>query len=104
MIGAKRFYRSCIPRGLWPTEIHDAIIDEAFKCLDSISRQKLKDASGYVDGVLNGGAWMEEYAYQHGMRAPDETVDHARHAANEFIEKHVKRAKNSAPRLQVRRQ
>jgi len=56
------------PSGLWAPKAHEYIIDRAFEeCLSAAQRQKLKDASAYVDGLWNGGQ-SEQYAYQHGMR------------------------------------
>lgn len=74
------------PSGLWSPKAHREIILRAFKgCLSEAQMAELMDASDYMDGVVNGGAWMERYAHQHGMRAPDESIDHARRAASRFI-------------------
>jgi RHS repeat-associated protein len=81
------------PTGLWSPEAHREIIHRAFKgCLSEAQMDILIDASDYVDGLFNGGAWREEYAYQHGMRASDESVEHARNAANQFISNQERKA------------
>lgn len=74
------------PTGLWSPEAHREIIHRAFKgCLSDAQMDKLQDASETMDGMLNGGGWMERYAYQHGMRAPNQSVDEARNLANGFM-------------------
>jgi RHS repeat-associated protein len=84
------------PSGLWVPTAHNEIIDQAFKwCLSPDQRQALKDASAWVDRSDN---WGEDTAYQHGMRGPDESVDHARKLANGFIYEHEQAARNNSPK------
>jgi len=87
------------PTGQWSTEVHNAIIKEAFgKCLDDHQLFWLKEANGYVDGgTFHSGAWMERYAYQHGMRAPNQSIEEARRLADDFISGHLQVARNLAP-------
>ena len=87
------------PNGLWETKAHERIIDSAFKnCLNAAQRQKLKDASAYVDGLFNGGQ-SEWYAYQHGMRGgPNQSETDARNAAASFMQNHGQMAKKFAPK------
>jgi RHS repeat-associated protein len=74
------------PTGLWSPEAHRYIIHLAFDgCLSEVQMDMLIKQSDYMDGLLNGGAWMEKYAYQHQMRAPNESVDTARNNANGWI-------------------
>jgi len=84
------------PTGLWETGVHKAIIDEAFKCLSAAARERLENASEEVDSAW-GGSWMERYAYQHGMRAPYETVDEARKKADGWINDHIAKARALSP-------
>ena len=85
------------PSGLWGRPVHMEIIREAFKCLSESQREHLANSNDEVDGLLNGGAWREEYSYQHGMRAPWETVDEARKKADDWINGHMGRARDLAP-------
>ena len=87
------------PTGQWSTEVHKKIIDEAFaKCLDDHQLFWLKEASAYVDGgTFHSGAWMERYAYQHGMRAPNQSIEEAKKLADGFISGHLQAARNLAP-------
>ncbi len=87
------------PTGQWETPAHEHIIDEAFKhCLSKAQRQRLKDASGYIDGLFNGGQ-SERYAYQHGMRGgPGQSEREARDAADNFIKLHEQNARNLVPK------
>ena len=83
------------PLGLWETDAHNEIIDQAFEhCLSRFQRDQLKHASRWVDRLANQGAAT---AYQHGMRAPWQTVEVARNAANNFISDHRRAAHNAAP-------
>jgi RHS repeat-associated protein len=71
------------PAGLWETDAHNEIIDQAFaRCLSGGQRAQLKDSSRWMDRLDNQGA---ENAYQHGMSAQWETPDFARNAANKWI-------------------
>jgi RHS repeat-associated protein len=85
------------PTGLWDRSVHIRIINEAFKCLNAAALEKLENANDEVDGVLNGGAWLEKYSYQHGMRAPWETVDEARKKADDWINDHMAKARALSP-------
>ena len=83
------------PSGLWSTAAHNEIIDQAFRwCLSASQRQKLKDASRYVDRAANQD---ESHAYQHSMRAPNESVEHATTAAASFIANHESSARTRSP-------
>jgi RHS repeat-associated protein len=62
------------PTGLWERGVHMEIIRKAFECLNAAERENLENANDEVDGLLNGGGWLEKYSYQQGMRAPWETV------------------------------
>jgi hypothetical protein len=86
------------PTGQWAPKAHESIIESAFRnCLSEAQRQKLKDASAYVDGLWNGGQ-SEQYAYQHGMRGgPDQSEIVARHAADNFIGLQEQLARKAAP-------
>jgi RHS repeat-associated protein len=87
------------PTGQWETAAHEYIIEEAFKhCLSKAQQQRLKDASGYIDGLFNGGQ-SEHYAYQHGMRGgPGQSERDARDAANNFMTLHEQNARKLAPK------
>jgi RHS repeat-associated protein len=54
------------PQGLWPTDIHNYLIDHAFPNLSPEQRQILKDASANTDSVIRGGQ-SSRNAYQHAM-------------------------------------
>jgi RHS repeat-associated protein len=83
------------PSGLWETEAHNEIIDQAFKnCLTESQRQQLKDASQWVD---RGENQFADTAYQHGMRAPWQSIDDARKATNKFISDYEGAARNAFP-------
>jgi RHS repeat-associated protein len=84
------------PYGLWETAAHDEIIDQALMhCLDKSQRDQLKHASRWVDRPSNQFAAT---AYQHGMRAPWESVATASRAAYMFIWDHQRAARNAFPR------
>ena len=70
--------------GKWPTSIHERIIDNAFFNLSRSSRAILKRVSRDMDGVFNCGQCTNN-AYQHGMRAPGQTVEEAAKKASDFI-------------------
>src|SRR6266404_5059665 len=62
------------PLGLWPTDIHNEIIDKALKDkLSDSERQILKDASREVDRDQS-----TKGSFQHAMRAPGQSVGDAR--------------------------
>lgn len=83
------------PFGLWETAAHNEIIEQAFKyCLDKSQRDQLKDASRWVDRAENQFAVT---AYQHGMRAPWQSVDTARALAHGFIDHHEQLARIVSP-------
>jgi RHS repeat-associated protein len=85
------------PMGLWGRPVHMRIINEAFACLNAAGREALENVNDEVDGLLNGGAWLEEKAYQHGMRAPYETVAEAKKKADDWINEHMSKARELAP-------
>jgi len=73
------------PDGKWPRWVHNRIIKKAFK--GRLSRAQiriLKRASADVDN--RDGSQLPKNSYQHGMRAPGETKEHARAKADKFIE------------------
>jgi hypothetical protein len=70
--------------GKWPTSIHNQLIDQAFPNLTPAQRQILKNVSAEQDGIMNGGQ-SEALAYQHAMRAPDQTVAQAEGQYNDFV-------------------
>jgi RHS repeat-associated protein len=83
------------PTGLWSTEAHNEIIEQAFKyCLSESQRRRLKDASRYVDRAENQD---ESHAYQHSMRASNESVEHAKRNAEIFVDTHEWSARTRAP-------
>ena len=69
--------------GKWPTSIHERIIDLALPGLSKSERQVIKAASYEVDS--KPGAQSPANSYQHGMRAPDESIDHATETAAAWI-------------------
>ena len=70
--------------GLWPTEIHNQIIDNAFPGLTTQQRQNLKDVSAHQDSLWSGGQG-ESKSYQHEMRSTSETVEQAQSEYNKFV-------------------
>jgi len=70
--------------GKWPTDIHNQIIDKAFPGLSPSQRAVLKSASRAMDGILNGGQ-SKGNAYQHSMRAPNESPATAKQETQDFI-------------------
>jgi RHS repeat-associated protein len=70
--------------GKWPTDIHNQIIDKAFPGLSPRQRAVLKSASSAMDGILNGGQ-SKSNAYQHSMRAPNESPATAKQETQNFI-------------------
>jgi hypothetical protein len=70
--------------GKWPTDIHNQIIDNAFPGLSPSQRAVLKSASSAMDGILNGGQ-SKGNAYQHSMRAPNESPATAKQETQDFI-------------------
>jgi hypothetical protein len=58
--------------GMWPTGIHNQIIDAAFPNLSTEQRQILKDVSAHQDSIWSGGQ-SGALSYQHAMSAPGQT-------------------------------
>ena len=86
------------PTGLWSREVHMQIIEKVFQCLGSRGMEKLEGSNDEVDGLLNGGAWMEADSYEHGMRAPWEKLEDAPGRTDSWINDHMDRARQLAPR------
>jgi len=82
--------------GLWPTPIHNSIIDNAFPGLTAKQRQTLKNVSAGQDNPLTGGQ-SNGNSYQHEMRSPTETIDQAQTDYNNF----VSNSEDAATNLQV---
>ena len=73
------------PSGLWPTAIHDQIIDKSLKDkLTDEERQILKNESKAVDKDQS-----QEGSYKHGMRSPNQTIDQARGAHEKYISQNL---------------
>jgi RHS repeat-associated protein len=70
--------------GMWPTWIHNKIIDTAFPNLTAEQRQILKDVSEQQDSLFSGGQG-NALAFQHAMRAPAETVPEAAAKFEQFV-------------------
>jgi len=76
------------PFGLWPTDIHNEIIDKALKDkLSDSDRQILKDASREVDRDQSTRG-----SFQHAMRAPGQSVGDARDAYQKFVANNLNQA------------
>ncbi len=91
------------PTGLWSPAAHREIIRRAFAgCLSEAQMDQLIDASDTMDGILNGGAWLESEAYKHGMRAPYQTVAEAQELANDFMSRELGRAAWAQQEMQRR--
>src|SRR5690349_23354234 len=69
--------------GMWPTAIHNQIIDAAFPNLTLDQRQILKDFSAQQDSILGGGQG-NTLAFQHAMSSPGQTTGQAEAQYNEF--------------------
>ena len=82
--GANNPLRKVDRNGLWPTDIHNQIIDNAFPGLTAQQRQNLKDVSAHQDGLWSGGQG-ESKSYQHAMRSDSETVEQAQSEYNKFV-------------------
>ena len=70
------------PFGLWPTDIHNQIIDTALPKLKTGDRDRLKQASAAVDEIAGQ---LPGRSYQHTMRGGSETVAEARANWRRFI-------------------
>ena len=70
--------------GMWPTSIHNQIIDAAFPNLTSAQRQILKDVSAHQDSILSGGQ-SGPLSFQHAMRGPGQSVAEAQQDFNDFV-------------------
>jgi hypothetical protein len=71
------------PNGLWPTRIHNKIIDQAFgRILNAQSLQILKDASKFTDRPSNQGPLT---SYEHAMSSIKFTASEARTNYLDFI-------------------
>jgi RHS repeat-associated protein len=84
MYGANNPLRKVDRNGLWPTDIHNQIIDNAFPGLTAQQRQNLKDVSAHQDSLWSGGQG-ESKSYQHAMRSDSETVQQAESEYNKFV-------------------
>jgi RHS repeat-associated protein len=78
--------------GMWPTEIHELIIDLVFARLTNFGRDQIKSGSWSVDNPLNGGQFTS-HANEHGMTMPGQSQDDAANKANAFIEANVTQAR-----------
>jgi RHS repeat-associated protein len=70
--------------GMWPTSLHNQIIDAAFPNLTAAQRQILKDVSANQDSILSGGQ-SGPLSFQHAMRGPGESVADAEADFNYFV-------------------
>jgi RHS repeat-associated protein len=70
--------------GMWPTGIHNDIIDAAFPNLSPAQRQILKDVSAHQDGIPSGGQ-SGPLSYEHAMRGPGQSVGEAEADFNDFV-------------------
>jgi len=73
------------PNGLWPTEVHNRIIDLAFHGLSEHQRLVLKAASVSMDACP--ACQMRSHSHDHFMKSPGEDPQAARHAAESLIQK-----------------
>src|SRR5882672_6176339 len=70
--------------GMWPTRIHDQIIDLAFPGLSKSQRGAIKKGSWSVDDPKQGGFDLDK-VYRHGLRRPDQSVAEAAKEAYDWI-------------------
>jgi len=77
--------------GMWPTAIHNQIIDAAFPNLTPDQRQILKDVSAQQDRILGGGQG-NTLAFQHAMSSPGQTTGQAEAQYNEFVQQNEDQA------------
>jgi RHS repeat-associated protein len=78
-------YRYVDPDGKWPTEIHNELINVAFKGdwrmrLSDRALKQFKEASRYADEFQES-----KYSYLHAMRAPGQSKEEAQRLMNDFI-------------------
>ena len=71
------------PTGMWPTPIHNRIIDMAFPGLSSAAKDVLKRVSAHQDRLIPGQS--RHGAFEHAMRAPWQTPEQARVQFEQFI-------------------
>jgi RHS repeat-associated protein len=76
--------------GMWPSEIHDQIYQNAFPNLSSKDLKTIQTASRAVDTCAT--CQLEANAYQHWMRAPGESIATAAAKAQSFIIQNVVKA------------
>jgi RHS repeat-associated protein len=74
------------PYGLWPTPIHDQIIDEAFRTAPSNLRDAIKRGSEHADEMM---FQSPEYNYMHAMRRRDQSVEEAGKMMEGFVKQHL---------------
>ena len=77
-------FRFVDKNGMWPTAIHNQIIDAAFPNLTPAQRQILKDVSANQDSILGGGQ-SGPLSFQHAMRGPGQSVAEAESEYNDFV-------------------
>lgn len=81
--------------GMWSTPIHNAIADNAFsKILSPRQISIIKDRSKKVDAIFNLGQALPN-SFQHGMRAPWESVADAKALYERYIRIHLIRAQKA---------
>jgi RHS repeat-associated protein len=80
------------PSGLWPTWTHNRMLETTFKGLGTRHLETLQRASKYVDRYSNQGV---ENSYQHGMRAPGQSVADAQALAATFYTDMIGAAKTA---------
>ncbi len=79
------------PFGLWPTPVHNAIIDTAFSKLDPMLREAIKMGSRYADSLR---FQSPEYAYMHAMRSGIfESIPVAKQRMENYIREHLNQHK-----------
>lgn len=74
------------PYGLWPTPIHNQIIDETFRSMPSDLRDAIKRGSEHADEVM---FQSPEYNYMHAMRRKGQSVEEAKKMMEAFINQHL---------------
>jgi RHS repeat-associated protein len=70
--------------GLWPTEIHNRIIREAFRNLPFYLLDAIERGSAYADTLQSG-----KYAYMHAMRSWGQNIQEAQWAMDDYIKHHL---------------
>jgi RHS repeat-associated protein len=71
------------PTGMWPTPIHNAIIDKAFPGLSQSAKDVLKRVSAGQDRLLPGQS--RHLAFEHAMRSPSQTPAQAQAQFEQFL-------------------